>query len=100
MEELPHLRDLYGRLNKQGFGLISVNSGDDAKTILDYAKKEKYTFPIAMSGKGGPEVTNLYKVQAFPTNYLLDAKGKIIGRFVGFNEAALKAALKKAGFKI
>lgn len=100
MEELPHLRDLYGRLSKQGFGMISVNEGDDAKTITDYAKKQKYTFPIVMSGHGGPDVSKLYHVTGYPTNYLVDAKGKIIARFLGFDEEGLKAALKKAGFKL
>lgn len=100
MEELPHLRDLYGRLKKQGFGMISVNEGDSAKVISDYAKTNKYTFPIAMNHQGGPDVIKMYKVQAFPTNYLVDGKGKIIARFVGFDEEGMKAALRKAGFKV
>jgi hypothetical protein len=100
MEELPHLRDQYGRLKNQGFGMISIDEGDDAKTINKYATESKYTFPIAMNKSGGPNVVEMYKVQGFPTNYLLNGSGKIIARFVGFNENAMKAALQKAGFKL
>jgi hypothetical protein len=94
------LRDLYGRLKKQGFGMISINEGDDAGTINKYAKANKFVFPIAMNHKGGPDVVSMYKVQAFPTNYLVNSNGKIIARFVGFDENAMKAALRKAGFKL
>ncbi len=39
---------------------------------------------------------------AFPTNYLIDANGKILWRALGYNDFAgpeFKAALKKAGLK-
>jgi peroxiredoxin/outer membrane lipoprotein-sorting protein len=99
-QELPHLRDLYGRLKKQGFGIILINVGDDAKTIRDFSKKSRLAFPIVMNHKGGPDVVRLYHVDTFPTNYLIDAKGKIIARFVGFDEEAMKKELRKAGFKL
>jgi hypothetical protein len=80
--------------------MISVNEGDDAKTIRDFAKSSKFTFPIVMNNKGGPDVVKLYHVEAFPTNYLLDGKGKVIARFVGFDEEGMKKALRKAGLKL
>ncbi len=80
--------------------MISVNEGDDKKTISDYAKQSKFTFPIVMNHTGGPDVVKMYHVDAFPTNYLVDAKGKIIARFVGFDEGEMKKALRKAGFKL
>ena len=36
---------------------------------------------------------------AYPTNYLIDADGKIVWRSVGFNEEDLRAALAKLGLK-
>jgi thioredoxin-related protein len=80
--------------------MISINEGDEAKVINDYVKENKFTFRVGMNNKGGPDVVKLYKVEAFPTNYLVDANGKIIARFVGFDEEAMKAELRKAGFKI
>ena len=40
-----------------------------------------------------------YGVQAYPTNYLVDADGKIVWRSVGFDEAGLREALAKMGLK-
>lgn len=80
--------------------MISVNQGDSAPTIKKYVKDTKLPFHVVMNNKGGPDVVSLYKVQAFPTNYLVDKNGKIIARFVGFDEQAMKKELKKAGFKL
>ena len=38
-----------------------------------------------------------YRVEAYPTNYILDNEGKVIFRSVGFSEEAIRAALKKLG---
>lgn len=95
-EEHPELQKLYTSLKGKGFGLVAVDQGDDNKTILDYMKKAGLTFPAV---KGIPGTFTAYGVQAFPTNYLVGANGKILYRSVGFDEAGLKAALAKAGLK-
>ncbi|HEY0867769.1 MAG TPA: TlpA disulfide reductase family protein [Fimbriimonas sp.] len=100
MEEFPHLRDLYGRLKKQGFELVSVNYGDTVKQIDSYVKEGKFNFPIVRNNSAGVDVSKLYKVEAYPTNYLLDADGKIAARFVGYDKAGMDAALRKLGFKL
>ena len=79
--------------------MISINSGDDAKTISGYKKSSKFTFPFVMDTVKSP-VAGKYKVEAYPTNYLIGKDGKVLARFVGYDEAGLKAALKKAGFKL
>ncbi len=80
--------------------MISVNQGDPAKTINDNLKEGNFNFPVAMNAKGGPDVAKLYKVEAYPTNYLIGSDGKIKARFVGFDEAGMKDALKKLGFSL
>jgi thioredoxin-like negative regulator of GroEL len=80
--------------------MISVNQGDSPKVIDEYVKQGKFDFPIAMNAKGGPDVAQLYRVQAYPTNYLIGPDGKVLARFVGFHEGAMKDELKKLGFKL
>lgn len=96
--EMPLFVKLYKELKSQGLELISVDDGDDAKTILRDAKEVSSTYLLAMNGKDKMNLLDLYGVDAFPTNYILDANGKIITTIVGFDEDALRAALKKAGF--
>ncbi|WP_394794823.1 redoxin family protein [Armatimonas sp.] len=94
--EHPELQKLYASLKAKGFGLVAIDQGDDNKTITNYFAKAKLTFPVV---KGVPGTFRAYGVQAFPTNYLVDAKGKIIYRSVGFDEAGMKKALAKLGLK-
>ncbi len=91
---------MYPSLDKQGLRYISVNYGDDKKTIDKYVKEGKFTFPIGMNGKGANDVAKLFGVSAYPTNYLIDANGKVVASFVGFDEEGMKKALRSMGLKI
>jgi len=68
--------------------------------VNQYVQQGKFTFKIVL---GGPEekytLGKAYGVRAYPTNYLLDADGKILWRGEGFEEEELRAALGKAGLK-
>lgn len=101
---MPHLQELYAGLKNKGFDMIAVNSGDSVDVINKYAKESGFTFRIGLGGRPTADgknyaVFDLYGVQAYPTNYLLDGEGRVVFRSVGFNEAGLKAALEKMGVK-
>ena len=77
-----------------------MNYSDTKEKINQYVDENKFTFRVVMGGSretytSGPA----YGVQAYPTNYLLDADGKVVWRSVGFDEAGLRAALEKIGLK-
>jgi hypothetical protein len=55
---------------------------------------------MVMNGRGGPDVVKMYHVEGFPTNYLVDARGKIVAALVGFDLDAMQNALLRAGFKL
>ena len=61
----------------------------------------KFSFKMVMGGEGEKyTLGKAYGVQAYPTNYLVDAEdGKILWRSVGFDERGLRDALAKAGIK-
>jgi hypothetical protein len=51
------------------------------------------------NGGGNYNTAEQFHVSAYPTNYLLDSKGKVVFHSVGFDEAGLRAALQKLGLK-
>ena len=68
--------------------------------INKYVKENNFTFLIGMKGKGDNYDAALqYRVEAYPTNYVLDGNGKIVFRSVGFDEAGIRAALQKLDVK-
>ena len=78
--------------------MIAINNGDSNDVINKYVKENEFTFQVGAPPKGYG-IFNDYGVQAYPTNYLVDANGKVVFRSVGFDEKGLKDALSKLGLK-
>jgi hypothetical protein len=87
-------------LKDKGLEIVAINTGDEEAQILKYVAEGKFTFPIVMGGEGSNyAVAKAYGVQAYPTNYLIGADGKVLWRGVGFDEGGLRKALTDAGLK-
>lgn len=97
--EFPHLQKMFKDMRSQGFNIVAINYGDSAEVINKYVDENKFEFSIVMNGKDDADMSKVYGVQAYPTNYVLDSSGKIVARFVGFNEKGLLEALKKLGLE-
>jgi len=102
--EFPHLQNLYERLQSKGLEVIAINQGDAPPQVQRYLQEGKFTFPAALGGPkdAADSVYAHFGVQAFPTNYLLDADGKVVWRAMGYNDFAspeFKAALKRVGLE-
>jgi hypothetical protein len=74
------LQKLYEDLKDYGLGILAVNSNDDRVTVEKYVRENRYSFLIGLSNASGPggQVPVSFKVDSYPTNYLLDANGTII----------------------
>jgi predicted transcriptional regulator len=94
---LPHLSALYNQIKGQGFTIVAMNRGDTAKVVTDYWRKEKFPFPAVLAADS---VHEQFGVRAYPTNYVVNGSGRILARFVGYDEGKLKSALRSAGLKV
>ena len=89
--EAPHLRALYASLPKKRVAFVSVNAdGEDPASVYAYHSYFGLQFPslldpssapgsFHMPGSAGP-VSTSYRVQGYPTFYVLDPKGRITWR--------------------
>jgi hypothetical protein len=85
----PHERSLVKKLADKPFALIGVNSDRDREKLKPRLEKEQITwrsFWDGPSGTAGP-ISTAWNVHAWPTVYVLDAKGVI--RFVGHDDKTL-----------
>ena len=101
--EFPEIVKLNAEFAKKGVKVISV-SADDERTIArvkPFAQEYKAKHPVLL-GPAALEVTRMYQLEYFPTNYLVGKDGKIREAWIGYGgpedakkwSAAIKAALK------
>jgi len=92
--------ELYNKYKSKGLLVVGMNGFEAAPAVEKFAKDRKVSYPLLVPGTT-PEtkIAKLYGVTAFPTNYILDGDGKVVARFVMFQEEAAMKALAKLGIK-
>jgi len=85
-ESIPHLIEMYKRHQDKGFELIGMSTDrpNDAESVRRFVHLMDIPYPIVMAPE---EVARKYKVTGLPTTVLIDRKGNVLERIVGFNPA-------------
>ena len=88
----PHERSLVKRLAGKPFALLGVNSDRDREALKQVMSKEEITWRSWWDGGGtGGPIARQFNVSAWPTIYVLDAKGVI--RYKGVRGVAMDKAV-------
>lgn len=79
---IPHERELVKKLDGKPFVLLSVSADNDKATLTSFIEKEPMPWAHWWAG---PEsaVLKTFRIKAFPTMYLIDAKGVVRKKWVG-----------------
>ncbi|HVC08733.1 MAG TPA: TlpA disulfide reductase family protein [Elusimicrobiota bacterium] len=97
-EEIPDLITLYNRFKGQGFVILGIAMDSlGARAVVPFVKQAHIPYPILLSNGGEPPAG--YPVPGFPTGFLIDAKGRMLARYLGPQSADdlsqdVEAALK------
>jgi thiol-disulfide isomerase/thioredoxin len=79
---IPHERDMVKKNADKPFVFVSVSADGEAKTVKDFVEKEPMPWTHWFAGQRGA-ILKTWRVQAFPTLYVIDAHGIIRGKIVG-----------------
>lgn len=79
---IPHERDMVKANKDKPFVLLSVSADNDQETLTKFLEKEPMPWDHWFDGRGG-KVAKTFRVQAFPTLYLIDHAGVIRHKWVG-----------------
>lgn len=90
-EEMPSMQSLYDELAPQGFEIIAVNVLEPESTVAEFIDEFGYTFPILLDTDG--RVMAQYGVRAYPTTYVIDRKGYVLGVRPGGHDWASPAVI-------
>jgi thiol-disulfide isomerase/thioredoxin len=80
--EMPILEKLSAKYKPMGFAMIGVNVEPDSKVAADWLKVTPVTFPILFDTKS--EVSKLYAVSSMPSTVIVDRKGNLRWKHVGY----------------
>ncbi|HEY3962557.1 MAG TPA: TlpA disulfide reductase family protein [Gaiellaceae bacterium] len=106
--EEPHLTSMARSLNGKGIRFLAVNAdGETAPSVYAFHRYYGMPYPALVDPSANPgsfnspgsagQVSTVYKVEAFPTFYVLDKTGKITWRSDGEQpDALLKQEVLKA----
>jgi peroxiredoxin len=95
--EFEFFQRLYSSLRTKGFSIIAINKIDEAADIQTFMRQNRLSFPVVLGERDGPGVMGAYRVETYPSTYLLNSEGKVVYRSVGVDEAGLRQALRELG---
>ena len=95
----PHERSLVKQFEGRPFVIIGVNSDDDREVLKERLKAEQITWRSFWDGGStdGP-IASRWNVRGWPTVYLIDHEGKIVGRhgYAAKDDPIIEKAVKAA----
>jgi len=79
----PHERSLVEKLQGQPFALVGVNSDGDKDDLKKAMEKEKITWRSWFDGSTKGPIASQWRLEGWPTLFLIDHKGVIRHKWVG-----------------
>jgi Thioredoxin-like len=83
----PHERSLVKKLQGKPFVILGINSDKDRMELKKVLEKEQITWRSWFDGgsTGGP-IASQWNIRGWPTLYLVDSKGVIRDKSLGFRD--------------
>ena len=81
-EEMPSMEVLHQLFKEKQFVLITISVDyEGQKTVKEFINKKQYTFSVLLDPDG--ETLDLFEVKGIPTTYVIDKKGRTVGKAIG-----------------
>ncbi len=85
-EEMPSMQVLYDEFADAGFEMLAVNVLESREVASAFIEEFGFTYPVLLDRDGRVGLT--YGVRGYPTTYIIDREGFIIGVKMGFHDWA------------
>jgi len=101
--EFPETQKIYEKYKDKGLSMVWINVlPEQEKLIAPWLEEHRFTVPVLV-GAAMDSLSKNYQIKATPTNYLVDANGKVLYYVTGYKpgdekllEAKIAAALNTA----
>lgn len=88
--EMPAMELLWQVFQDDEFVILAVDVKEDRDTVSSFIENNDYTFPVLLDSRG--KVANIYSARSYPTTFLIDREGKVVGKAVGARKWASKGS--------
>jgi thiol-disulfide isomerase/thioredoxin len=82
--EMPSMEKLHQKFKDKDFAMVTINLQESASQVKAFFKEYKLTFTALLDSTG--DVGIRFRINAIPTTFILDKKGRIIAKVVGPRE--------------
>jgi len=86
-EEIPHFQALHEQYGDNGLTVIGISLDQNGtEAVIPFGRKMKMTYTSVI---GNPEVVQAYGgIQYIPTTFMIDKRGLIFRKYVGYTDLA------------
>jgi thiol-disulfide isomerase/thioredoxin len=93
-QDLPRLKELYAKYHRKGFEIISVSLDSEKTDVTKFVQSAAISWPVIFEpGALDSPLALQYGILALPTQFLVDADGKVVSRSIHVSQ--LEDELKK-----
>lgn len=78
---IPHEKDLLRQYDTRPFVILGISKDDKREDLKTFVEREKILWPNVFDGGGS--ICKEWRISAFPTLFLINHKGVIIGKWEG-----------------
>ncbi|HRY30748.1 MAG TPA: TlpA disulfide reductase family protein [Elusimicrobiota bacterium] len=96
---IPAIEDLHREFAPRGLNIVGISLDEDPSVVPEFVKENGMNYTVLLGA--GSDVADRYQVRGIPAMYLIDKKGNIVRRWIGFDprlreewRAAVDALLK------
>lgn len=93
LKSFPFLNELQQRYGSKGLKILAINLDKDHQAAESFLHRTPASFTVAFDEQG--DIAQRFHVQGMPSSYLVDRKGYIRARHIGFRDED-KAKLEQA----
>ncbi len=79
--EIPELNELVEKFKESKDVIFLAITDEDKEPVQNFLKKQKFLYKLAINGR---ELGREFKVNAFPTHFIVDKKGRIVFKQIGY----------------
>lgn len=83
-KSFPWMNQLLARYPADKFTVLTVNLDADSESMHEFLKRVPALFDIFHDPSGG--IAEQFQLEGMPTSYLIDKRGKVVKKHIGFLE--------------